>query len=87
MKKKIIGLIPVRLKSQRLFQKPLLKLSDYPLFVHVYKRAKLSTLLDDVIVCCDDEKILKEAKKHRISLVYKEVIENEKIGIRFWRKR
>ena len=27
------------------------------------------------------EEILKEAKKHRIRLVYKEVIENEKIGM------
>jgi hypothetical protein len=60
VKKKIIGLIPVRLKSLRLFEKPLLKLSDYPLFVHVYKRAKLSRLIDDVIVCCDDEKIYNE---------------------------
>jgi hypothetical protein len=31
------------------------------------------------------EEILVEANKHRIRLVYKEVIENEKIGIRFWR--
>ena len=69
MKKKIIGLIPVRLKSQRLFQKPLLKLSDYPLFVHVYKRAKLSTLLDDVIVCCDDEKIFKVAKNYNVKCI------------------
>jgi 3-deoxy-manno-octulosonate cytidylyltransferase (CMP-KDO synthetase) len=66
LKKKIIGLIPVRLKSKRLFEKPLLKLSDYPLFVHVYKRAKLSHLLDDVIVCCDDEKILIEAKNYNV---------------------
>jgi len=69
VKKKIIGLIPVRLKSQRLFQKPLLKLSDYPLFVHVYKRAKLSTLLDDVIVCCDDEKIFKVAKNYNVKCI------------------
>lgn len=69
MKKKIIGLIPVRLKSQRLFQKPLLKLSDYPLFVHVYKRAKLSTLLDDVIVCCDDKKIFKVAKNYNVKCI------------------
>jgi 3-deoxy-manno-octulosonate cytidylyltransferase (CMP-KDO synthetase) len=69
VKKKIIGLIPVRLKSKRLFQKPLLKLSDYPLFVHVYKRAKLSPLLDDVIVCCDDEKILKEAKNYNVKCI------------------
>lgn len=31
------------------------------------------------------EETLVEAKKYRIRLVYKEVIENEKIGIRFWR--
>lgn len=69
MKKKIIGLIPVRLKSLRLFEKPLLKLSDYPLFVHVYKRAKLSRLLDDVIVCCDDKKIFKEAKNYNVKCI------------------
>ena len=50
MKKKIIGLIPVRLKSLRLFEKPLLKLSDYPLFVHVYKRAKLSPCKPTIVV-------------------------------------
>jgi 3-deoxy-manno-octulosonate cytidylyltransferase (CMP-KDO synthetase) len=66
VKKKVIGLIPVRLKSKRLFEKPLLKLSNYPLFVHVYKRAKLSKFLDDVIVCCDDEKIAREATKHNV---------------------
>jgi len=69
VKKKIIGLIPVRLKSLRLFEKPLLKLSDYPLFVHVYKRAKLSRLLDDVIVCCDDKKIFKEAKNYNVKCI------------------
>jgi hypothetical protein len=31
------------------------------------------------------EETLAEAKQHRIRLVYKEVIENGKIGIRFWR--
>lgn len=31
------------------------------------------------------EQILVEAKKHRIKLVYKETIENEKVGIRCWR--
>ena len=39
------------------------------MFVHVYKRAKLSPLLDDVIVCCDDEKILKEAKNYNVKCI------------------
>jgi 3-deoxy-manno-octulosonate cytidylyltransferase (CMP-KDO synthetase) len=66
VKKKVIGLIPVRLKSRRLKEKPLLKLANYPLFVHVYRRAKLSKKLDDVIVCCDDKRIFKVAKKYNI---------------------
>ncbi len=55
--KKILGLIPVRLKSRRLKNKALLKLRNIPLVMHVYFRAKLSKKLDDVIVCCDDKKI------------------------------
>jgi hypothetical protein len=31
------------------------------------------------------EQILVEAKQHRIKLIHKETIENQKIGIRFWR--
>jgi 3-deoxy-manno-octulosonate cytidylyltransferase (CMP-KDO synthetase) len=62
-KKKIIGLIPTRLNSLRLPQKALMKINDIPLVVHTYKRAKLSKKLNDVFICCDDEKILKEVKK------------------------
>ena len=57
MRKKIIGLIPTRINSRRLPAKALLPINNYPLIVHVYKRAKLSKMLDDVIVCCDDKKI------------------------------
>ena len=64
MRKKILGIIPSRLGSVRLPAKALLPINNYPLIIHVYKRAKLSKMLDDVIICCDDNKILKEAKKH-----------------------
>ena len=57
MKKKILGLIPIRINSKRLPAKALLPINNYPLIMHVYKRAKLSKMLDDVIVCCDDKKI------------------------------
>ena len=40
--KKIIGLIPSRLKSMRLTNKELLPLQCVPLIMHVYCRAKLS---------------------------------------------
>ncbi len=63
MKKKIIGLIPTRLNSTRLPQKALMEIEGMPLVIHTYKRAKLSKLLDDVFICCDDKKIAKIASK------------------------
>jgi 3-deoxy-manno-octulosonate cytidylyltransferase (CMP-KDO synthetase) len=53
----ILGLIPARLKSKRLPNKPLLKINGLPLVVHVYRRALLSKKLDDVIICADNLKI------------------------------
>ena len=64
MKKKILGLIPTRLGSKRLPAKALLPINNYPLIVHVYKRALLSKKLDDVVVCCDDQKIFKIVKSY-----------------------
>ncbi len=62
-KLKIIGLIPTRLNSTRLPQKALMEINKIPLVVHTFKRAKLSKLLDEVYICCDDEIILKKIKK------------------------
>ena len=61
---KVIGLIPTRLNSTRLPQKALLPINDMPLVIHTYRRAKLSKKLDDVYICCDDEKIKKIADKY-----------------------
>jgi 3-deoxy-manno-octulosonate cytidylyltransferase (CMP-KDO synthetase) len=60
--KKILGLIPCRIGSKRLPGKALLKINNYPLIVHVFKRAKLAKKLNDVYVCCDDIKIFKIVK-------------------------
>ena len=60
---KVLGLIPTRIGSIRLPSKPLLKINNIPLIIHTYKRAKMSKLLDDVIICCDDKKIINIAKK------------------------
>ena len=60
---KVLGLIPTRLGSTRLPSKPLLEINGIPLVIHTYKRAKLSKKFDDLIICCDDEKILNVAKK------------------------
>ena len=63
MKKKVIGLIPTRLSSTRLPKKPLIKINNIPLIIHTYRRAKLAKRLDDLVICCDDKKILDIAKK------------------------
>ncbi len=61
---KVLGLIPSRLGSKRLHAKALLSINNYPLIVHVYKRAKLSNLLDDVYVCCDHNKIYETVRRY-----------------------
>jgi 3-deoxy-manno-octulosonate cytidylyltransferase (CMP-KDO synthetase) len=60
----ILGLIPARLNSTRLKQKPLLIIDGLPIIVHTFKRAMLSKKLDDVIVCCDDIKIKEIVEKY-----------------------
>jgi 3-deoxy-manno-octulosonate cytidylyltransferase (CMP-KDO synthetase) len=66
---RIIGLIPTRINSTRLPQKAIMHINKIPLVVHTYKRAKLSKLLDDVFICCDDEMIFKEAKKFNAKVI------------------
>ena len=63
MKKKVLVLIPTRLNSQRLPAKALLPINKLPLIIHVYRRAKLSKKVDEVVICCDDKKIFSVARK------------------------
>lgn len=53
----ILGLIPSRLNSSRLKEKPLLKIDGLPIIIHTLKRALLSKKINKVIVCTDDKKI------------------------------
>lgn len=69
MRKKIIGLIPIRLNSKRLSQKALLQIDNIPMVVHVYKRAKLSKKLDEVVVCCENTKVLKILKRYNCKAI------------------
>ena len=62
MKKKSFRSYSVKLGSKRLFQKALLPINNLPLVIHTYRRSKLSKLLNDVIICCDDKKIMEVAK-------------------------
>lgn len=60
----IIGLIPSRLNSTRLKNKPLLEIDGLPIIVHTLKRSQLSKKLDKVIVCTDSERIVEVVRKH-----------------------
>ena len=59
-----LGLIPARLKSSRLFNKPLLLLDGLPMIIHTLKRAMLCRDLDKVIVCTDSDKIVSIVKRY-----------------------
>lgn len=60
----IYGIIPCRLESSRLKQKPLLEIDGLPLIVHTLKRAMMSKKLDHVIVCTDSKKIKKVVENY-----------------------
>ena len=63
---KVIGLIPTRWNSTRLPHKSLLPINGIPMIIHTYKRSKLAKKLDDLIICCDDKKIISVAKKYNV---------------------
>lgn len=53
----VMGIIPARYASTRFPGKPLAMLGGRPMIQHVYDRAVRSTLLNDVIVATDDQRI------------------------------
>ena len=50
-----IAIIPIRMKSSRLPNKPLKKILGIPLINHVYERAKLSFKEDNLFIAVCDE--------------------------------
>ena len=65
----VVGLIPVRLNSSRLFRKAILEIDSIPMVVHTYKRAKLSNKLKEVFVCTDSNEIISIAKKYNCKFI------------------
>lgn len=55
---KAVGIIPARYHSTRFEGKALALLHGRPVIQHVYERAREATLLDDVWVATDDERIV-----------------------------
>src|SRR5205085_11923529 len=58
-----VGVIPARYASTRFEGKVLKDLCGKPVIQHVYERAKKARMLDDLIIACDDERILKAVEK------------------------
>ncbi|HRD55887.1 MAG TPA: 3-deoxy-manno-octulosonate cytidylyltransferase [Parachlamydiaceae bacterium] len=56
-KKKVLGVIPARLKSSRLPNKPLVKILGKTLIQRTYERALACSLLDKLVVATDDASI------------------------------
>jgi len=59
----VIGVIPARYQSTRFAGKVLADIMGKPMLQHVWERAKQSRMLDDLIIACDNEIILKAAAK------------------------
>jgi 3-deoxy-manno-octulosonate cytidylyltransferase (CMP-KDO synthetase) len=57
----VIGVIPARYASIRFEGKVLADISGKPMLRRVWERAKQATLLDDLIIACDDQRILNAA--------------------------
>jgi len=58
----ILGIIPARFASSRLFGKILANIGGKPMIQHTYENSKKSNLLNEVILAVDDEKVAKTAK-------------------------
>ena len=63
MTKRIVAIIPARLKSKRYPRKPLIKIKGISMVEHVRRRALASKAFDDVYVATCDSEIKNEIKK------------------------
>lgn len=64
IRKKIIGVIPARLESQRFPRKPLAKINGQEMIIWVCKAASKAKLLSKLIVATDSEEIENVVKQH-----------------------
>jgi 3-deoxy-manno-octulosonate cytidylyltransferase (CMP-KDO synthetase) len=66
---KILGIIPARYASTRFPGKPLAKILDKPMFVHVYERASRCKKLDKVVLATDHQKIFDTAMEYKVPVL------------------
>ena len=60
---KTVAIIPSRLESSRVHRKPLADIVGMPMVAHVYHRASLSPVLDDVLVATDSDEVKSAVEK------------------------
>ena len=60
----IVAIIPSRLESSRIPKKPLADIAGMPMIAHVYFRAQLSPILEDVWVATDSEEIKQTVERY-----------------------
>ncbi|MCA1796384.1 MAG: 3-deoxy-manno-octulosonate cytidylyltransferase [Geobacteraceae bacterium] len=59
----VVAIIPARYASTRFPGKPLADIHGKPMLQHVYERTQQASLVDEVIIATDDERILAAAEK------------------------
>ena len=64
-----IILIPSRLNSKRLKNKPLLEIDGCPLVVHTYKRAEMSKICSKIYVCTDSKRLKENVRNFQQRLL------------------
>ncbi|MCM8795636.1 MAG: 3-deoxy-manno-octulosonate cytidylyltransferase [Candidatus Omnitrophica bacterium] len=65
----VVGVIPARYSSSRFEGKVLADILGKPMLEHVWERAKQARLLDDLIIACDDERVLSAARNFKAKVV------------------
>ncbi|HQP12260.1 MAG TPA: NTP transferase domain-containing protein, partial [Candidatus Omnitrophota bacterium] len=58
---KIIGIIPARYGSTRFPGKVLALIQGRPMIEHVYRQAKKSRSCDEILIACDDPRVMDAA--------------------------
>ena len=59
----VVGVIPARFHSSRFEGKVLANIGGKPMIQQVWEKAKQAKLLDDLIVACDDERVMKAVEE------------------------
>lgn len=65
----VIGVIPARYSSTRFEGKVLAEILGKPMIQYVWEQARQAVVLDDLIIACDDERIVEVCRSFRAKVV------------------